>query len=1073
MIPALAPPAALHAMRQRLTLPFQRGADAFDLVLTPGAAPVEAMVAAYSFTEHTALFGTPPVPTYVLRAVSVSTTTATSSGGSTVPAGTTVRVDGTDPAGAGPFTVVVDVGGAGDGDSFAVPLPPTASSQARLVRLVERPAPSAGSSGPLPGAGAARRWGLTALLGTTARLLWVLGAERDRLTRLVREVHDQRVVARTGGAGLDLVGADLAVPRFPPTPYSVDAETVSLYHLDDAAGAVPLVTDAAAIFPGRTAHHGTLGGAAVPAAVGRYDAGVRFGAGGPGGTVTIASHADFDVAAAAGFTVDLFVQPDPASTLGTIARRGPAGAPLWSVEVGDLGLGGLRSVLASVTDGTATLTAAAPVDLPTDRFSHVAAVLSRTGPVAGPVSPSRLTVLVDGVERGAATGTLGAVAGPLTSAGDVVLGPDATGFRGTLDEVRISRVARTGFHPALGESDEGYRARLALFRRWMLPTPSGLQAGLNRLVPSIDGIADPFVVDDTAGPARSGGVVLHVWPDAVAPMDSLDGDGRPGLHEADLWPPVDAAADPDLLGRCTDPRISFASVAPDPSRPPGLPAPDPRKMRPAVGAALSRLADLFDDHGMPNAVRVLSGWDAAATDARADGRAVLLAAPIVGPGRLAALAHRAGFDLVEHRAAGVRAACAPGRALLLGPTGAGPRLQVGRTPRVVAGTPITIETSLGTPTFAGAVPPPDAEVQFWLLGRPDGVTLTQASPADTTATLTATAPGSLALSADVVRGGRTTTATVTVQVLPTPLADGASIAQDGATGVGEDVAGPPDPDFDPAYLAVLDDPRLVLGPAPEDRLADRGLAELLVDLLDAFDADALPGSLSVTKAYQPAAAAGDLAREGRRIELRHSVLGADRLAVAAHAAGFGYVARAGPAVLVAGPPGDPVGVAGPLELEVGERVTLTVSPDPAAVSATTRLGWSSAQAVPTTPDRQGVQLMSTTAPSVTATGRAPGRTWVRATLREAGAAGPYTFEVRLRPELATARISRDQYYLVMNALNTFHPVGVEVLTEQLRSAVVELSTSPGGLDPSFTYPPFRVHRPVRSLRNQFPQKGDT
>ncbi len=790
-IPALAPPPALHLMRQRLTLPFQRGADAVDLVLTPGAAPVEAMVASYGFAEHSARYGTPPVPTYVLRAVS----TGSSAGGPGVAAGTTVRVDGTDPSGAGAFTVEVDVSGAGDGDSFAVPLPASASAQARLVRLVEKAAPSAGSPA-APTGSAAQRWGLTALLGTTARLLWVLGGERDRLTRLVREVHDQRVVARTLGAGLDLVGADLAVPRFPPTPYSVDADTVALYHLDDPAAAVPPVTDAAAIFPGRTAHHGTLSGAAVPGASGRYDSGVRFQPGPAGGAVTIASHADFDIAAGGGFTIDLFVQPDAASTLGTVARRGPAGAPLWSLEVGDLGLGGARAVRASVSDGAARLTASAAVDLPTGRFSHVAAVLSRIDPMTGPAS--RLAVLVDGVERATASGALGPVVGPLTTAGDVVLGSDPPGFLGTLDEVRISRVARTGFHPALGESDESYRARLALFRRWELPTPSGLQAVLNRLVPSIDGVTDPFVVDDTDGPAHTGGVVLRVWPDAVAPMESLDGDGRPGVHADDLWPPVDVAADPGLLGRCIDPRISFAPVVPDPTRPPGLPDPDPRLVRPAVGAALSRLADLFDDQGMPSAVTVLAGWDAAATDARADGRAVLLGAPIVGPGRLAALAHRAGFDLVEHRAGGVvHAACAPGRALLLGPSGAGPLLQVGRTPRVVAGSPAVIEPSLGTATFTGAVLPADAEVRFWLLGRPDGVSLVQASPADRTAVLTATAPGSLALSADVLRGGRTTTATVTVQVLPPPLADGASIAQNGATGVGEDVSRPAGPGLRP------------------------------------------------------------------------------------------------------------------------------------------------------------------------------------------------------------------------------------------------------------------------------------
>ena len=63
-------------------------------------------------------------------------------------------------------------------------------------------------------------------------------------------------------------------------------------------------------------------------------------------------------------------------------------------------------------------------------------------------------------------------------------------------------------------------------------------------------------------------------------------------------------------------------------------------------------------------------------------------------------------------------------------------------------------------------------------------------------------------------------------------------------------------------------------------------------------------------------------------------------------------------------------------------------------------------------------------------------------------------------------MSLDQYYLVMNALHRLHPVGVEVLTERLRAAVVELTTAPDGIDPSFTYPTFRVHRPVRSLRKE-------
>jgi hypothetical protein len=1031
VIPALAPPAAVHAMRGRLTLPFARGADALDLALVAGASPDEALVVPYAFDEHRALYGITPQPTYVVRArVSAPVTT--------------LEIDGTDPVG-GAFTVVVDVTGVGEGDGVGVPLPAAAGAGASLTALRE--------IDPAAGASAADRWQLTALLGTTARLLWVLGAERDRLTRLAREVHAQRTVAATVGAGLDLVGADLAVPRFPPTPYSVEEATVALFHLDDATGAVPEVADAAAIFPGRTPHHGTLSGATVLGAAGRYDRGLHVT--GPG-AVTVASHTDFDVAVGDGLTVELFVRPDAGSTLGFVARRGPAASPRWALEIGDLGLGGRESVRATVDDGTTALSVSAAVDLATDRFSHVALVLARDGGTA------RLSVVVDGLEQGLVTGALGAVQG-----GDVVLGPDASGFRGKIDEVRISGVARAHFHPALGESDESYRRRLALFRRWELPTPGGLQAVLNRLVPQIAGVADPFVVDDTDDPAHSGGVVLRVWPDAIAPMESIDGDGRPGVHESTMWPPDDGAADPALLGRCTDPRVTFATVVPDPAGAPGLPAPDPRLMRPATAAALTRLVDLFDAAGITGAVTVRSGWDAAVTDARADGRALVLTSTVVSPGRLAAVAHRAGFDLVEHGVDGlVYAACAPGRPVLLGPTGAGPVLQAGGTPRVEVGTPATVEVSLGTPTFTGATLPPDAEVRFWLLGAGDRATLEPVSPGATTALLTATAPGPLAISADIIYRGRTTTVTVTVQVLPGPMADGSSMAQDGTTGVLLADVAPPVAGFDAAYLATVTDPRVGLGPNPEDAQMDRGLVGPLLALLDALEVAGQPGQLVVAQAYRPAAPAGDVAGEGRRVVLTHTTLGAAQLAVAAHAAGFPYVVRSGTTVVVAGPPGDPVAVDGPRELEVGASVVLTVSPAPGAVSPTTRLGWSSAQVVPTAPDQQGVRLMSTTAPTVAVTGRVPGRTWVRATLREAGAAGPYAFEVRLRPELAGARISRDQYYLLMNALHTLHPVGVEVLTEQLRSAVVELGSTPGGIDPSFTYPAFRLHRAVRSLRKE-------
>jgi hypothetical protein len=55
---------------------------------------------------------------------------------------------------------------------------------------------------------------------------------------------------------------------------------------------------------------------------------------------------------------------------------------------------------------------------------------------------------------------------------------------------------------------------------------------------------------------------------------------------------------------------------------------------------------------------------------------------------------------------------------------------------------------------------------------------------------------------------------------------------------------------------------------------------------------------------------------------------------------------------------------------------------------------------------------------------------------------------------------------VMNVLNALHPMGVEVVTAALRARVVEVRSDPLGSDPSYTYPQFRLHRPVTVLRTE-------
>jgi hypothetical protein len=148
---------------------------------------------------------------------------------------------------------------------------------------------------------------------------------------------------------------------------------------------------------------------------------------------------------------------------------------------------------------------------------------------------------------------------------------------------------------------------------------------------------------------------------------------------------------------------------------------------------------------------------------------------------------------------------------------------------------------------------------------------------------------------------------------------------------------------------------------------------------------------------------------------------------------------------------------------------LTVYPQPADVSATTRLTWSSGQLF--TGDDSGVALGAVAppdpdSPQIQVRGLTPGISWVQATLRDVDAAGPFSFTVDLVPALTGVKVPLDDYYLVMNALHTLCPIGVEIRTEKLRAAVVELGLGGTSVDPSFTYPLFRLHRAAATMRKE-------
>ena len=55
-------------------------------------------------------------------------------------------------------------------------------------------------------------------------------------------------------------------------------------------------------------------------------------------------------------------------------------------------------------------------------------------------------------------------------------------------------------------------------------------------------------------------------------------------------------------------------------------------------------------------------------------------------------------------------------------------------------------------------------------------------------------------------------------------------------------------------------------------------------------------------------------------------------------------------------------------------------------------------------------------------------------------AAPYTFEIRLKPALDVPAtiIPKAQYDIIMNVLDAFRPIGVEVRTDQIRKHVREI-----------------------------------
>jgi DNA-binding beta-propeller fold protein YncE len=898
----------LDRMQRGLTSAYQRGMERMTLELGPTDGTGSTAVAAYDFASYASRYAgrLPQSPRYLLVPQAPLAEPAT------------VRVWFTRDTGLAeePVDVAVPAGGTA---GVAVPVRGPAGSVPSTLRLT-RFQPQ------LPADQAAEGWRLVALLGNLAKLLWVVGAGHDELTALLDDVAAQRNAVSAHGASLDLLGRDLSVPRFPPRPYTWDPDTIALYHLDDRpAGGPEVVTvaDDRARYQ-TTSHPGqnTGGRSGQP---GRFSRAFAFAAG-PQANVSVPDHADFALPAGSSFTVEAVVKPDRASTAtgAVVAKRSPlttaAGAG-WALTVGSF-RGIDHNLRFSLADGSNAYELFADVDLADGTFHHVAGVVEhQAGP---PATTGRL--YVDGAL--VASRRLDPL-GALTNTQPVRIGwgrestanvlTDAQ-YAGLLDEVRLSRVARSEFHPVVGEGDEEYRRRLQVFQRWLVPTPDALVGALAELAGPVAGNPQPFVLDEGVDPLVLGTLPLRVLPAPLAPGAGVAADGDARSTEAAA---VGVAADepgfdPAWLRRHEDrAKLDFGGVE------------NSRLMQCSVRAALDRLLDRLS--GVPGSLHVLRAYQPGAADLAGVGRALLLGHETLPPGELAVHAFGAGFGWVSHTGAGeVYVAQAAADAFRVLPPPAGTTRQL---PDLVEGADLGLQLDPDPGLFA------DAEVR-WSVARcgpgAAGVTL-----AGKNVVLHGLAAGDLSVRAEVTRRRHTAggSRNIRVGLSDTSLAAGQSIAGDGTRGGTEAAAaGPPQDDFDELYLATRTDDltgqhtNVSYGTDPANRRMQRVTGLALDRLLDLLGGG---GTVTVARAYDPVGPG--LLAQGRALWLRHSTLTASALAARAFAAGFDHV-RVDPGapqtVQVAVAAGEQISVTGPAEVAVGAPVTVSVAPaaDPAAVT---------------------------------------------------------------------------------------------------------------------------------------------
>ncbi len=1022
-----------QTMTGLLTQPYGRGGETLELQLGTDAGGFT-LVPAYTFREYKVRYQIdPPAPQYVLYTkVPIPTS------------GLQVEVH-YQFAGADNSSVLTLPGGSFAGSSFAIPIPAGADASLRITRFRQLPVPIAGAG--------MSNFGIVALLGNIAKLTWVVGGEKDLIRGTLRDVQLQRHVSFAHDASLDALGTDLRVPRFPPRQYSFDPDTIALYHLDGSVPAAGAVLDDTTRF-GLPGHPG-VNLAALTNLTAKFGTGFSFG---PTGAIEIPNQSDFDLPAASSFTFEAFFRADvvsdsdPALIAGkaTLTNAGALSTPGWALTFGSF-RGFANNIRWSISDGATTIDLFADADFGDGQFHHIAGILDRA------TQQSRLVV------DGKISATLGTAAlGALTNAVAIRIGQSTTAqqqFSGVVDEVRISRIARTDFDPVLGESDDNYRERLEIFRRWQVPDPVDLLQTINSKV-QINGDPNSFVRIETTKPAATASATVRIVPPKLVAGQSIAADGSLLAKEANVsgLASDDSTFQEMLLLHHDNANVAYGADD------------NNHRMQSVTANALDRLIAL-----LAAAIPAIAGnlvinksYDPTDSGLHGVGRALRLGHATLAPEQLAVFAHRANFDFVSNTGTGIYVSVA-----------AGESLRIVIEPRVAAELPPD-----GSDAFSGHVfdvhvaqsSLPVAGLFRWILipwgsGRAslephpsDPATMRTPVENRPHVQISADAPGELTLRVEYTLARTTFTGTLDLNFTVATLPDNSSITAEGSTADLEvTVIGAPTGTLNPIYLVKSALP-INFGVAPNNKLMQIVVETPLQRLVSLLAANA--ATLQVLKSFDPADTG--FFKLGRAIRITHPTFDIGSLGALAHQSGFDFVSRQGTQIYCSVGEGEKIQIAKaadltPInrELVSGVPVALqarftSLPPRPAPPApALDSYNWNTVSI-----GNGGGNFDFILRPTVQFTPRETGLLELNLTYLEAdpNSVNPYTFEIRLNNTLNVPAtiIPKGQYDLLMNILNYFHPIGIEVVTTQIRQHVVEVRENLLNAFPGYTFPDFRV-----------------